>query len=126
MMDPINPLDQMTELLRKRIATEVSVKSTSVNKGKSTSVSDKAILGRISTGELNTKIVTQIKQIEPNDAQRNQKMMHIFLENVLIWQFGDELLNDSDFSRLVSEVKEALEKVPITTQLFDQIFLKNT
>lgn len=126
MMDPINPLDQMTELLRKRIATEVSVKSTSVNKGKSTSVSDKAILGRISTGELNTKIVTQIKQIEPNDAQRNQKAMHIFLENVLIWQFGDELLNDSDFSRLVSEVKEALEKVPITTQLFDQIFLKNT
>lgn len=126
MMDPINPLDQMTELLRKRIATEVSVKSTSVNKGKSTSVSDKAILGRISTGELNTKIVTQIKQIEPNDAQRNQKAMHIFLENVLIWQFGDELLNDSDFSRLVSEVKEALEKVSITTQLFDQIFLKNT
>ena len=126
MMDPINPLDQMTELLRKRIATEVSVKSTSVNKGKSTSVSDKAILGRISTGELNTKIVTQIKQIEPNDAQRNQKAMHIFLENVLIWQFGDELLNDSDFSRLVSEVKEALEKVPITTQLFDQIFFKNT
>ena len=126
MMDPINPLDQMTELLRKRIATEVSGKSTSVNKGKSTSVSDKAILGRISTGELNTKIVTQIKQIEPNDAQRNQKAMHIFLENVLIWQFGDELLNDSDFSRLVSEVKEALEKVPITTQLFDQIFLKNT
>ena len=126
MMDPINPLDQMTELLRKRIATEVSGKSTSVNKGKSTSVSDKAILGRISTGELNTKIVTQIKQIEPNDAQRNQKAMHIFLENILIWQFGDELLNDSDFSRLVSEVKEALEKVPITTQLFDQIFLKNT
>ena len=122
MMDPINPLDQMTELLRKRMATEVSGKSTSVNKGKSTSVSDKAILGRISTGELNTKIVTQIKQIEPNDAQRNQKAMHIFLENVLIWQFGDELLNDSDFSRLVSEVKEALEKVPITTQLFDQIF----
>ena len=126
MMDPINPLDQMTELLRKRMATEVSGKSTSVNKGKSTSVSDKAILGRISTGELNTKIVTQIKQIEPNDAQRNQKAMHIFLENVLIWQFGDELLNDSDFSRLVSEVKEALEKVPITTQLFDQIFFKNT
>lgn len=126
MMDPINPLDQMTELLRKRMATEVSGKSTSVNKGKSTSVSDKAILGRISTGELNTKIVTQIKQIEPNDAQRNQKAMHIFLENILIWQFGDELLNDSDFSRLVSEVKEALEKVPITTQLFDQIFLKNT
>ena len=126
MMDPINPLDQMTELLRKRIATEVSGKSTSVNKGKSTSVSDKAILGRISTGELNTKIVTQIKQIEPNDAQRNQKAMHIFLENILIWQFGDELLNDSDFSRLVSEVKEALEKVPITTQLFDLIFFKNT
>ena len=126
MMDPINPLDQMTELLRKRMATEVSGKSTSVNKGKSTSVSDKAILGRISTGELNTKIVTQIKQIEPNDAQRNQKAIHIFLENILIWQFGDELLNDSDFSRLVSEVKEALEKVPITTQLFDQIFLKNT
>ena len=125
-MDPINSLDQMTELLRKRIATEVSNKSTVVPKGKDTSVSGRAIPSRISSEELNTKIVSQIRQIGPDDARRNQKMMHIFLENVLTWQFGEELLNDSDFSRLVDEVKDVLEKEPSVMQLFDQAYFKIT
>jgi len=51
-------------------------------------------------------------RIVRNDPRQPEKARRIFLESVLAWQFGDELLIDRGFAEVVSGVQEALRAHP--------------
>jgi len=121
-MDPINPLDKLTSLLHRKIADEAAAAKT----GKKSPVRSGELQHRSQTvkrspEELRKKIISMLQAVDVNDPKRDQKMMHIFVENVLIWQFGEELLNDSTFAQLLGDVEETLKREPTIVQLLSQI-----
>lgn len=108
-MDPIKPLNALTEILRKQIASEVAAKGGAQVAGKSTHLQQNQLTQRLSTSALRHKIAETVATLDPDDPRRKQKVVRIFVENALSWKFGSELMNDPGFSTLVDDVSEALE-----------------
>lgn len=110
-MEPINPLDALAELIRRR-ATE-SNKADKSLANRLTHTNHKHTVTRHQTAEsVKLKIIEAIRNIDKSDKRKNQKSVHIFVENILLWQFGDELINDPSFSQLVTDVRDAMLKDP--------------
>jgi hypothetical protein len=108
-MNPINPLGRLAEILRKRVSNEPSIKG-KVTEQQVTKASDGSL--RAAPDELRRRISRSIAAIDINDPMRGNKATRIFVEQVLTWQFGDNLLNDPGFTRLVEEVQQTLEQDP--------------
>lgn len=109
-MDPIKPLDGLTEILRKRIAEEIAAKgNVSVTRKSADGHQETQPASRPTTEVLRKKIATALESLDPDDPKREQKIVHIFVENTLSWQFGSELINDPGFSMLVNDISDALE-----------------
>jgi DNA-directed RNA polymerase delta subunit len=110
-MDPLSSLDGIAELIRRR-ASEAS--SNNLDKNLSVKLSQtrqKHVVAKEKTAEsVKLKIVDAIKAINDEDAKKDQKIVGIFVENVLLWQFGEDLINDPNFINLVDEVGAALLK----------------
>lgn len=108
-MDPLNSLDSIAELIRRR-ASESS--ASNLDKSafeKLSKARQKHVLAKQRTArDIKSKIIIAIKGINSQDPKKNQKLVGIFVENVLLWQFGDELINDLSFINLVEDVSEAL------------------
>lgn len=109
-MDPINSLNKLTEILRKRVAAEATEKRKGVAPGRG--AENTASTRRASTAALREQIAHSIRAIDPDDPSRAAKTMHVFVESVLSWQFGAELLSDPGFSDLVGDVQRTLESDP--------------
>ena len=108
-MDPIKPLDGLSELLRKQIAKEVTAKSASKSTSKSPERQAPLSSEAVSTEALHRKIALSVEAIQQDDPKRKQKIVRLFVESTLSWRFGAELMNDSNFYQLVDEVSQALE-----------------
>src|SRR5450830_1813032 len=118
-MDPINSLDGMAELLRKRIAAEISAKGGIKSTFKPAPPQGQQVL---TTEGLRKKIVGLVKSVDSKDPKYDKKIMRIFVENVLAWEFGEGMINDPKFISLVDEVGTTLENEPsVLKVLKDQI-----
>jgi hypothetical protein len=120
-MNPINSLDSIAEIIRRRASSDLTTKLSSNSSSSQTESKRQAyVAAKQQTAEVvKLKIVEAIKLIDKNDKNRNKKSMNIFVENVLLWQFGEELINDPAFSQLVNEVGELLSN---DTKIMEQLF----
>ena len=109
-MNPINSLGRLAEILRKRVSSEPAIKGKATGQ-QITKLSDNSI-SRVAPEELRRRIAQSIEALDINDPMRGDKAARIFVEQVLIWQFGDNLLNDPGFARLAGDVQQTLEQDP--------------
>jgi len=116
-MDPLSPLDGIAELIRRKIASEGSGKTDFRSLTKTANSATKSAVSQKSNFPgLKIKILEQVKAINVNDPKREHKAVKLFVQNILIWQFGEELLNDPSFTNLVDKVTAALESDPSVVQ----------
>lgn len=54
----------------------------------------------------------RVAALDPADPQRGRKAFRIFLESVLLAEFGEELINDPAFYAMVDQVQLAMEDDP--------------
>lgn len=111
-MDPINPLNGIAELIRQRINAETATKR--LGKSSHQAKTGEAERGRqrASVAELRGELSCALEAIDPDKPASRQKAIRIFVETVLVWQFGSGILNDPAFSELVGEVQATLDKDP--------------
>lgn len=118
-MDPLGSLDSIAELIRRRVS---EAKSNNIDKTYSDKLSQarqKHAIAKEKTAEsVRLKIVKEVKAIDSHDSKKPQKTMGIFVENVLLWQFGEDLINDPNFINLVDDVSSALLK---ETSIIDEL-----
>lgn len=108
-MDPLNSLDSIAELIRRRASESSASKLDKSAFEKLSKARQKHALAKQWTAEdVKSKIIIAIKGINSQDPKKNQKLVGVFVENVLLWQFGDELINDLNFINLVEDVSGAL------------------
>ncbi len=70
------------------------------------------------------KLISQrVKALEPDDPQRGKKAFRIFLESVLLNEFGEELINDHSFYQMVDAVEQSMEQDPQIALAVDKAVL---
>jgi hypothetical protein len=62
-----------------------------------------------SPADLATVLARRVRAIDPDDPGRHRKAFRVFLESVLLAEFGGELINDAGFHQLVEEVHLQME-----------------
>lgn len=109
-LDPVGRLSQVMQLIRQQMAERAS----RLESGASTlPAAPPALAARqISIGELKSKIRERIQLIQRDDPRRADKVQRAFLESVLAWQFGPELMLDRGFEEIVAGVQESLQAHP--------------
>lgn len=119
MVKPLNSLDSIAELVRKRALDKVSNKLDKSDSNKLYQASQKHAIVKLQTAEgVRLKIIAAINNIDIHDVKREQKSITIFVENVLLWQFGEELMTDPSFINLVDDVTDIFLNEPA---LVDQL-----
>jgi|SRR5581483_5371884 len=109
-MDPINRLDQVMRIIGRQMSERAARLEAG---GKPLPVAAPTRLARRPPlTALKSKIQQRLKALDPNDPRQPEKARRIFLESVLAWQFGDELMVDRGFADIVSGVQEALSAHP--------------
>lgn len=73
---------------------------------------------------LRKRVQERLRQIDPDDPRRIDKLHRAFLESVLAWQFGKELLLEPGFEDAVAGVHEALRAQPEVENQFRQLLLE--
>ncbi|NRR31450.1 hypothetical protein HSX11_14830 [Oxalobacteraceae bacterium] len=68
---------------------------------------------------LESLIGLRVRQIGRDDPNRGRKAFRVFLEAVLLSQFGPDLVNDAKFYQLVDDVQRAMEDDPASAKLVD-------
>jgi hypothetical protein len=109
-MDPINNVGHLVEVLRKQLA-ESQKNSGATFKTGATSNAAKNI-GRPSVEDLQKKIREKLNRIDINDPKSRQKSVQVFLESVLLWEFGERLMDDPKFYALLNDVQTSMESDP--------------
>ena len=118
-MDPVGRLDQVLRLIGRQMAERASrLESGTVASYRAAATPPSR---RASLGALKEKVRGRLRGLDPDDPGRQQKARRVFLESVLSWQFGDELLLDRGFEEMIAGVQEALQAHPRLEQRLAQL-----
>lgn len=121
-MDPLSSLDNIAELIRRRASEGATSKLDKTYSDKLAKARQKHALEKKKTAEnVKHKIVTALQAVNDQEPENYQKMMTIFVENVLLWQFNDALANDPHFRNLVDEVSATLLQEPLVIEQLQKL-----
>ncbi len=59
--------------------------------------------------DLAARLARRVRTIDRADPSADSKAMHVFLESVLLAEFGDHLINDPAFHQIVDEVQRQMQ-----------------
>lgn len=109
----IGSISQLVVVIRAELAGKVLAAT-----GKKAS---KAKLGdptrRYADENIASLIGTRIANIATDDPQRGRKAFRVFLEVVLVSEFGEVMLNDPQFHQLLDDVHAAMDADPACSPL---------
>ena len=109
-MDPVNGLNQIMQVLRQRLGNKSSKTEQSKSAGQSTKTSHAAKTAtKPSSDEILRRIGDRVRALSPEE-KRGNKAMQIFVESVLVWEFGEELLQDPKFTEIANEVHHTINE----------------
>jgi hypothetical protein len=111
-MDPVSKLTRLLEALRlQQTGTKRSNKSTATTDTKRSALqTDSAGIfsnKKPDIDQLNRRISERINRLPPED-QESDKAVQIFIDSVLAWEFGEELLQSDSFSRYSKQIRVAI------------------
>lgn len=118
-MDPVGRLDQVLQLIGRQMAERASRLDAGTLAPSRAAVTVPA--RRAALGQLKEKVRGRLRSLDPHDPGRQQKARRVFLESVLSWQFGDDLLLDRRFEEMIAGVQEALQSHPGLEQRLAQL-----
>jgi len=106
-MSRIDGLSQVMEVLRRQMAENAK----KLEKGRttpSTISTDPNKVNKISAQDLQQRIRERLRPLGSTTGY-NQKAARIFLESVLTWEFGEDLVHDPRFTDLLNEINQTME-----------------
>jgi len=104
-MPSIDPTGQLVAIIRQQVA---SARSGPLGRplAEKNSRAERAKNGERQLSEL---IAQRVRSIDPDEPNSGRKAFRVFLESVLLKEFGIELINDPAFYRLIDEVQCSME-----------------
>jgi hypothetical protein len=113
MMSAIGPLNRLVATIATQLAQTGAPADAAAGRRKVRAGANAATPRR----DLATLIALRVNDIDRDDPQRGRKAFRVFLEAVLLSQFGEQMINDPQFHQLVVGVHDALEADPQTNAM---------
>lgn len=107
-MSRIAPSDQLAALIRAQIGALQAHRGADPKKSSRRTSSPE----RRSADSIAATAAERVRKIAPDDPQRRDKAIRIFLECVLVGELGQTLITDPAFGRMVDHVQEQLRSDP--------------
>lgn len=102
-MDPITGLNQIMAMLRRQVSQQ------SQTSKRSETPAAHAQTAKPSAEEILRRINERIRQLDPDQRQGN-KAAQILIQSILVWEFGESLLQDPKLEALSRRVSETMER----------------
>ena len=108
-MDPINKLTRLLETLRLQQSATGKTRSHKPESTDRAKQSEKRVQysSKRSLEQLSQRIGERINRLAPNERQ-GDKGTQVFIDSILAWEFGEELLQSESFSRYSNKIQEAI------------------
>lgn len=120
-MDPITRLNRLMETLRQQIAGSVKRPDAGAGQSASHEVQSEGRPERPDIQELRSRIAARVLALDAGSPDRKRRARRIFFESVIAWEFGDQLLLDSEFSRMIDNIEETVQADPEMDQQFNEL-----
>ncbi len=121
-MDKINGLNQIVQILRSRI----SKSKEKTRAGKSTAKNEQRTSqsSKLSVEELESQIVSKLKQLDKNRPDYKDNAVDVFLDEVLCWEFGSQISSDSEFNKLKEKINNTFKENRALDTGFSKVLAK--
>lgn len=104
-MDPINSLSRMIELLRRRVSSTAPTERASKT-GVRTRQSQTT---RPTRAALKAQIARRLEALDSDDPAHDARASRIFVEAIIAWEFGDEIVNDPKYADMIAQIDGQLQ-----------------
>ncbi|MBL4705423.1 MAG: hypothetical protein JKY54_12950 [Flavobacteriales bacterium] len=109
-------IQRFSQLLQAVRPSKISrTPNTSIKTPKTTKT---ATAGKLDQEALKKLIVKRLDSIDQNKGNPAQLARKIFVETALIWEFGEDILHDEQFSLLVQQVESSMSGNPTLDKEF--------
>ncbi|HEX5682663.1 MAG TPA: hypothetical protein VFY73_01400 [Ideonella sp.] len=132
-MSSINPVNELATYLRGQIGAlrgsasvapartpQTAVSRKGGKEDRSRALSTELDSARAAEEDLATSIARRVAAIDQADPERRRKAFRVFLESVLLDEWGPQLINDPGFYQLVESVQVQMETDPVLQALMDE------
>lgn len=108
-MDPVSQVGQLAEVLRKQLAEAQKANTAAGTAAPAAAAGARPAAAQAGLAELRKKIADRIRRIDASDPHAHRKSVHVFLESVLLWEFGEHLMDDPKFHAMLDDVQSNME-----------------
>lgn len=119
-MDPIDGLSHIAQIFRQKLAEKNHSPATK-HDIKASKHSTPPLAAKPSAEEIKRKISERIQSLNTDEDQQGRIAAQIFVETILTWEFGEQLLEDPEFTELSSDVATTMWQDPHTWQQLKQV-----
>ncbi len=105
-MTSISNVQQIVAVIRQQLAKRADALDARVRRGEG------GAAAKAGSKDLPTLIAERIKAIDRDDPNRGRKTFRVFIESILLSEFGENLINDPQFYRVVDDVQQQMETDP--------------
>jgi len=106
-MQPVENVSQVMQILRRQMAENLE-RLRGSGRLADTGVPPPATSVARTAPTLRQAAERRIKSIDPDDPHYLEKATHMFVESVLLAEFGERLVNDPEFRDLILNVQSAM------------------
>jgi hypothetical protein len=107
LMQPVDNVSQVMQILRRQMAENLErLRGSGRLSGSTVPPTATSVAG--TAGTLRQTAERRIKSIDPNDPRHLEKATHLFVESVLLAEFGEQLINNPEFRDLIFSVQSAM------------------
>ncbi|MES9938909.1 MAG: hypothetical protein ABW104_03955 [Candidatus Thiodiazotropha sp. 6PLUC2] len=113
-MDSISKLTRILQTLRLQQTStgKAAPNKTGTTNGVKSSEIDASNSGELTTkvdlAQLNKRISDRINRLAPDERQ-GDRAVQLFIDSILAWEFGEELLQSDSFSKYSNKIQEAVK-----------------
>ncbi len=104
-MQPIDNVAQVMQVLRRQMAENLQRMG---NRGKLAAAPASGASTAHAAAPLRQTVARRIKAIDADDPRYRDKVTALFVESVLLAEFGEGLVNDPEFRDLAQQVQSAM------------------
>ena len=117
--DPVRGFNAIVQALRQRMAGRQEKVGTPAS-GAPPAQTPPRPAAKQDIEELRGQIARRLERLSPEE-RRSKRGQQIFLESVLVWEFGDQITTDPAFSGLTARIQQAMEQEPAMSAQFGDL-----
>jgi hypothetical protein len=122
-MSRIDNLNDILSIVRRKVEETGRARAgASSQKAGSNDIASGRASARVDAKELERRVLDRISQIPADERDFVKKAGRIFVDAVMAWEFGEELLLDAEYDEMAHSVLATMLDHPDSRKVMEQVF----